>query len=220
MLNHLLPRNPMQFLNLLTNTSRWPRPSLETVLEDERVRLRAGDPADWRVWSALREQSRNYLQPWEPLWSTDALTYEHFCGNLRRQWREWREGKGYAFLIFAKAAGAEVHPAVPSSQPVTLVGGITLNDVQRGIAQKGTLGYWIGQPYANQGLMTAATRLVCDFAFKALLLNRVEASCLPHNEPSKRLLEKVGFTLEGRAAGYLKINGKWEDHLLWGRTAN
>ena len=67
--------------------------------------------------------------------------------------------------------------------------------------------------------MSEAAQLVCDFAFRQLRLHRVEASCLPHNEPSKALLQKLGFEEEGFAKAYLKINGKWEDHLLWGKTA-
>ncbi|HEU0118363.1 MAG TPA: GNAT family protein [Alphaproteobacteria bacterium] len=100
-----------------------------------------------------------------------------------------------------------------------MLGGIALNDVQRGIAQKGTLGYWIGAPYANQGFMTEATQLVLDFAFYTLRLHRVEASCLPRNEPSKALLKRLGFEEEGYAKAYLQINGLWEDHVLWGRRS-
>jgi len=99
-----------------------------------------------------------------------------------------------------------------------LIGGITLNDVQTGIAQKGTLGYWIGQPYAGQGYMAEAVDLVCDFAFRTLRLHRVEASCLPNNEPSKKLLARTGFEQEGYAKAYLQINGTWQDHILWGKT--
>jgi len=50
-------------------------------------------------------------------------------------------------------------------------------------------------------------------------LHRLEAACLPANEPSRRLLARVGFTEEGHARAYLKINGRWEDHLLFGMVA-
>lgn len=196
----------MPFIKSLFGTRlRWPRPSLDTTLVGPRLELRVGDPIDWRDWRNLRNLSRNFLVPWEPAWIDECLSHDFFCGNLRRQWREWREGTGYAFLVFKEKA---------------LIGGITLNDVQRGVAQKGTLGYWIGHPYAGQGYMSEATRLLCDFAFEDLKLNRIEASCLPHNEASKRLLTKLEFTEEGYARSYLRINGKWEDHLLWGKSIN
>jgi ribosomal-protein-alanine N-acetyltransferase len=57
---------------------------------------------------------------------------------------------------------------------------------------------------------------VVAYAFDDVGLHRVEAACQPDNAPSKRVLEKVGFTLEGEAKAYLKINGAWRDHLLWG----
>ncbi|MDD3289030.1 MAG: GNAT family protein [Alphaproteobacteria bacterium] len=177
--------------------------------------LRVGDVTDWRSWQSIREVSRSFLTPWEPSWSLNALTYSHFGNQLRRQWREWREGKGYAFQICLRMRGND-GPENYALLPV--VGGIALSDVVRGISQKGTLGYWIGEPYAGQGYMTEAAGLVCDFAFKELKLHRLEASCLPENEPSSRLLRKLGFNEEGLARSYLKINNKWSDHLLWGKV--
>lgn len=199
-----------QKLTTFFNFSRQrPRPPLGTELSGPRIVLRSGDPTDWRSWRSMRELSRDFLVPWEPRWPSNALTYGYFCGLLRRHWREWRQGKGYAFMIFTKSehggAGA-------------LIGGITLSDVHRGIAQKGTLGYWIAQPYAGRGYMTEATTLMCDFAFNTLKLHRIEASCLPHNEPSKNLLRRVSFEEEGYAKSYLQINGQWQDHILWGKT--
>jgi ribosomal-protein-alanine N-acetyltransferase len=179
-----------------------------TQLIGPRLVLRMGDPTNWREWRNLREASQGFLVPWEPSWPHNALTYTFFCKLLRRQWREWRQGRNYAFLIFRHAPGKRD----------TLVGGISLNDVQRGIAQKGTLGYWIGEVYAKQGLMTEAVGLVCDFAFNTLRLHRVEASCLPRNDASQNLLRRLSFEEEGFAKSYLQINGKWEDHILWGRT--
>ncbi len=188
--------------------SRCPRPPLSLCLGEDKVRLRMGRPKDWRVWRDLREISRPFLEPWEPTWPKDALAASHFLGTLRRQRREWREGTGYSFLIFAKSAQGGA----------TLVGAIGLTEIVQAAAQKGTLGYWIGLPYADQGLMTEAVQLVLTFAFGDLALQRVEASCMPSNEPSKRLLQRLGFVEEGLAKAYLQINGRREDHMLWGRT--
>jgi ribosomal-protein-alanine N-acetyltransferase len=64
--------------------------------------------------------------------------------------------------------------------------------------------------------MTAAVKAVAGFAFDTLQLNRIEAACLPGNAASVRLLEKVGFTREGYARRYLCIDGRWQDHILYG----
>ncbi len=184
-----------------------PRPSLDTQLTGQHVMLRMPEIEDWKVWRALREMSRSYLEPWEPRWSNDALTYGYYCSLLRRYWRDWRSGRAYAFSIF-----------LTETERPTLVGSISLGEILYGASQKGTVGYWIGRPYSGQGLMTEALGLVCAFAFDRLKLHRLEASCLPHNEPSKAVLRNNGFEQEGLAKAYMQINGKREDHLLWGKN--
>jgi ribosomal-protein-alanine N-acetyltransferase len=181
---------------------------LDTQLVGPRVLLRAGDIENWRAWRTLRELSRDFLVPWEPQWPYNCLSHSFYCSILRRQYREWRAGTSFAFTIF-------VHDGETAPY---LVGGITLSDVQYADAQKGTIGYWMGRPYAGQGLMTEAVGLVCAFAFETLHLQRVEASCLPHNDRSKALLTRMAFEQEGYAKAYLQINGKREDHLLWGKS--
>ncbi len=74
----------------------------------------------------------------------------------------------------------------------------------------------MGSPFAGKGYMAAAVRAVVVFAFDTLHLNRIEAACLPHNQASIGLLEKVGFRREGYARKYLCIDGRWQDHLLYG----
>ncbi len=96
------------------------------------------------------------------------------------------------------------------------MGAITLSNVRRGVAETGTLGYWIGQPHSGRGVATAAVQAVVGYAFDKLKLHRLEAACLPTNHGSRRVLEKSGFRNEGRARAYLKINGEWADHLLFG----
>ena len=97
-----------------------------------------------------------------------------------------------------------------------LTGGITLSSVRRGVAQMGSVGYWCGRPYARQGLTLAAVRALSEFAFRTLALHRLEAACIPENGPSRHLLAQAGFIEEGFAKAYLKINGEWRDHVLFG----
>ena len=90
-------------------------------------------------------------------------------------------------------------------------------NIRRGVAQAGSLGYWVGAPFAHKGHMSAAVRALLTYSFGALRLHRVEAACIPTNKPSIGLLEKCGFTREGYARRYLCINGVWQDHLLYAR---
>jgi ribosomal-protein-alanine N-acetyltransferase len=174
------------------------------VVRGEGLYLRAPEPRDYPAWSSLREQSRAFLTPWEPVWPADDLTRSAFRRRLRRYADEIAADEAYPFLLFR--AGDH-----------RLLGGLTLGNIRRGVAQAATLGYWMGQPYAGQGWMTRAVNAACGHAFETLRLHRVEAACLPANTPSRKLLERAGFRPEGHARAYLKINGVWEDHLLFAR---
>jgi ribosomal-protein-alanine N-acetyltransferase len=167
------------------------------------VALRAPVMGDFPQWADLREQSRGYLTPWEPIWPSDDLTRSGFRRRLRRYAEDAAADRAYPFLVFRESDDA-------------LLGGITLANVRRGIVQAGTIGYWVGQPYTGQGVMTAALRVLLPTLFGELNLHRIEAACIPTNNPSVRVLEKCGFTREGLARRYLCINGVWQDHLLYG----
>jgi ribosomal-protein-alanine N-acetyltransferase len=171
-------------------------------LRGEQVYLRAPQPGDWAEWARVRAASREFLTPWEPTWAEDELTRNAFRRRLRRYARDAREGFGYAFFVFHR-------------QDDRLLGGVTLSNVRRGVTQSCSLGYWMGKPHAGKGLMQDAVRTVLGFVFENLGLHRLEAACLPNNEASKTVLRKVGFEEEGYARQYLRINGRWSDHLLF-----
>jgi ribosomal-protein-alanine N-acetyltransferase len=180
---------------------------LPPTLRDGRAMLRVPDMNDYEQWAALRSLSREFLTPWEPVWPGGDLTRSAFRSRIRQYWRDIDDDVSYPYFIF-------------DAEAQVLVGALTLSNVRRGVAQTGTLGYWIGLPYARKGYMTSALRLTLEFAFGRLGLHRVEASCLPHNRASIGLLEKSGFEREGVARGYLKIAGEWRDHLLFARLCD
>ncbi|MGJ0504875.1 MAG: GNAT family N-acetyltransferase [Methylocystis sp.] len=164
--------------------------------------LRASEMRDYVEWAELREKSRSFLTPWEPLWPIDDLTRASFRYRVRRHAEEMARDEAYSFFIFREEDDA-------------LLGGLSFGHVRRGVSQAATLGYWMGEPYAGKGYMTRAVRAACAYAFEKRGFHRIEAACLPTNEPSKRLLERVGFKQEGYARSYLNINGQWRDHLLY-----
>src|SRR6202051_449690 len=107
--------------------------------------LRAPQMSDFLQWAHLRDYSREYLTPWEPIWPSDDLTRSGFRRRLRRCPRHNgapAADRSYPFIIFRESDGA-------------MIGGITLANVRRGIVQAGTIGYWVGEPHAPRGYMTA-----------------------------------------------------------------
>jgi len=171
------------------------------LLRGEGLYLRPAVGADYVEWARLREQSRAFLTPWEPLWPLDDLTRAAFRRRLRRQGEEMSRDESFAFLIF-------------DANSDELLGGLTLGGVRRGVAQAATLGYWMGAPHAGKGRMTRAVAAAARFGFGPLRLHRIEAACIPDNAPSIALLERNGFRREGFAHAYLKINDAWRDHVL------
>jgi ribosomal-protein-alanine N-acetyltransferase len=159
-------------------------------------------PSDYVGWARVRQESRAFLEPWEPTWSTDALTRAAFRRRLHRYARVVREDQGIAFFIFDK-------------QDDRILGGITLSQICRGVTQSSSVGYWIGRPHARQGFMADALKVIVRFMFEGLRMHRLEAACIPNNLPSQGVLKKCGFREEGLAREYLCINGVWQDHKLF-----
>ncbi|MGI9403722.1 MAG: GNAT family N-acetyltransferase [Hyphomicrobium sp.] len=170
------------------------------------VLLRAPAMSDYGPWAELRTRSREHLTPWEPSWQRHELTHGSYRRRVRHYQREAREDIGYAFLVFDETDDE-------------LVGGLTLSNVRRGVTQAAVLGYWLGLPYIKRGYMTRAVQAIADFAFDDLRLHRLEAATMPANAASIRVLERNGFRREGFARGLLKINGVWEDHILFALLA-
>jgi [ribosomal protein S5]-alanine N-acetyltransferase len=174
------------------------RPKLET----ERMTLRLPNHGDWRAWADLREESADFLIPWEPLWARDHLTRRSFTNRV--YWAQRSEAAGTALsLLLVRRSDAAV------------MGAITLDNIRRGPAQCGTVGYWIGAKYARQGYMREALQALVHHAFSVLDLSRIEAACLPENLASRGVLEKSGFKYEGVAQSYLQINQRWRNHVLY-----
>ncbi|MWD27657.1 GNAT family N-acetyltransferase [Aquicoccus sp. SCR17] len=171
-------------------------------IETERLTLRAPVHSDYRDWSALRLQSEGFLTPWEPTWADDHLSRRAFTNRV--YWAQRSINSGSAYPLFLIRREDEV-----------LVGAITLDNIRRGPAQAGTLGYWVGLNHARQGYMRETIEAVVHYAYRQLDLSRIEAACLPENAASRALLEKCGFKYEGVAQSYLQINGRWRTHVLY-----
>lgn len=172
------------------------------AIETPRLTLRLPQHQDFRDWTSLRADSREFLQRWEPRWSPDHLTRRAFTNRVHWAERSHRSGAALAFFLIRKSDDA-------------LMGAVTLDNIRRGPAQSGTLGYWTGAPYARQGYMLEALAAVQFHAFHEMDLSRLEAACLPENDASRGLLERCHFKYEGVFQSYLQIDGRWRNHVLY-----
>lgn len=172
-------------------------------LDGRSVYVRFPKPGDWSAWAQRRSYNQDDLKPLEPVWPEGALTKDFFHRRLQRQYNNWRNDKGCSLLIFMK-------------ENDNLIGGININHITRGASQFASLGYWLDKDHQGHGYMTEALKLVIEFSFTELKLHRLNAGCLLDNDKSVNLLKRCGFTEEGIAKKYLKINNLWQDHRLFG----
>ena len=181
-------------------TTHYPK-KISFQPQGKNVFLRPPEYKDWQEWSQLRKENMSYLKPWEPTWNIHELERSHFVKRVRFFEKLSINDEAYSFLIFEK----------PNFQ---LIGEININNIQRGVVQSCSIGYWISENKMGLGLMREAISLIKKFSFDELELHRIEAACLEKNQRSLNTLKKNHFNIEGFAKKYLKINGKWQDHVL------
>ncbi|WP_417606178.1 GNAT family N-acetyltransferase [Primorskyibacter flagellatus] len=171
-------------------------------IETERLTLRPPQHSDFNAWTSLRHDSADFLTPWEPTWANDHLSRKAFTNRV--YWASRSVSGGTALPMFLIRREDDM-----------LLGAITLDNIRRGPSQSGTLGYWIGAPFARHGYMREALLAIEHHAFTRMDLSRLEAACLPENLASRAVLEGCGFKYEGVAQSYLQINGRWRTHVLY-----
>lgn len=172
-------------------------------LTGNRIFLRPPKRRDALKWQKLRMASKSFLVPWEPSWDASSCSRRAFIRYLRNSNYLANMDRAYSFLIF-------------KNEDKTLLGGINLGNVRRGVSQSASLGYWIGKIHSRNGYMKESLKILLPSLFIDLRLNRIEAATLEENVASRNLLKKLGFKKEGLLRNYLKINGVWRDHVLYG----
>ena len=105
-------------------------------------------------------------------------------------------------------------------QDDALVGVYNFSEIVRGAFQSAYLGYFAFAPQAGKGLMSEGMALALDVAFRQLKLHRVEVNVQPTNARSLALAERLGFTREGYSRHYVKIGGRWRDHVRFAMLAD
>lgn len=182
------------------------RPVFDPILTHDPVFLRPPKIDDYPAWVRLRETSRKHLIRWEEDWTPDHMSLGAFRRRLKTAARDAGRGGGLSLFVFERDTGF-------------LVGGATLSNLRYGASRSGILGYWIGAPFVRRGFGAAAVDAMSRHGIESIGLNRIEAACQPNNAASKAVLVHCGYTYEGVASDYLRINGKWRDHHIYALTA-
>jgi ribosomal-protein-alanine N-acetyltransferase len=155
---------------------------------------------DAPILAELLARDRAFMAPYEPDRPEDYFTVE-----------------GQRRLVTSLLEGCDRGVVWPQAivDDGRVVGRITLNEIVRGPLLSCSMGYWVSQADNGRGLATAAVREALALAFGELGLHRVQAGTLVDNVRSQRVLENNGFVRFGLAPDYLKIAGRWQDHVLF-----
>ncbi len=165
------------------------------------MQIRLSKVADAKMLAAYYRLNASHFGPWEPERESNYYAERQLRKRLRILERENRQGSAASFLALTDL-GDEI------------IAHCTLSNILYGPMRACYMGYGISKGYEGRGIMLQFCQHVIAYAFDELLLNRIMANCMPKNQRSGALLERLGFTIEGTAKRYLKINGAWEDHVL------
>jgi [ribosomal protein S5]-alanine N-acetyltransferase len=180
-------------------TPGWP-----ATLRYGPVTLRPLGYRDVRAWRAVRRRNAVWLQPWDatmpPGGSERPATFRTLVARLNRL---ARQGQGMPFAL-----DVDGH----------FSGQVTVNNIVRGSAQFGSIGYWLDRDVAGRGIMPTAVAQVIDHCFRSAGLHRVEVCIRPENSNSLRVMEKLAIREIGYAPRFLHIDGAWRDHRIFAIT--
>lgn len=174
-----------------------------TAIEGKGVFMRPARPEDWRTWHALRMSSAHYLASHEPLWTEAAHSRERFERRLEQEARAMSEGRHFPFLVFVGGR---------------MVGGVELGPIMDADKRRAFLGTWVAEDYAGRGYALRAAEAVVDFGFDDLGLESIDATVLPSNTPSVRVLRYLGFKRDDERIVHMTVQGEPRRHDVYSLT--
>lgn len=169
-------------------------------LRTDPVHLVVLEEQDSALLQSYHHDNRKHLAPWEPVRDDAYTSLSNMRAIVRERWRQYID-RSAVHLCALDPDGA-------------VVAECNFTNIVRGPFQACTLGFSIARASEGRGLMTMVVRTGVGIMFDDYGLHRIMANHMPHNDRSRRVLERCGFVREGYAKAYLKIAGRWEDHVL------
>ena len=163
------------------------------------IRLR-----DARALERELAENRAWLRKWEATNPHGPMNFD-VRASIRSLQQNARAGLGLPFVI---------------EHDGRLAGQLNVSSIAYGSLSSATIGYWVSEKFAGKGVTPTAVALVTDHCFFTVGLHRVEICIRPENEPSLRVVEKLGFRYEGLRRRYIHINGDWRDHFCFALTVD
>jgi len=172
-------------------------------LETTRLRLVLPGSHDAPRLLQYYKDNKQHLAPWEPLRSDEFYRKPFWVAETAKVKDDFLNDRSLRLALLDR-----FDPDGP------ILGQCSLNNIVRGSFQACHLGYSLHYQAEGKGLMCEALTAVIAHAFNDLRLHRIMANYIPTNERSARVLQRLGFVVEGYARDYLFLAGKWQDHVL------
>lgn len=167
------------------------------------MQIRLTNNTDSSRLAAYYLRNKSHFKQWATLRDADYYSVDA-CDKRVREFVEAQESGHAVYFV-----------AVDSDE---IIAHCTLSNIVRGVFQACYMGFAVSHTHQGQGVMRLTCSAAIDYAFGPLKLHRIMANYMPHNNRSAALLKRLGFVKEGLAKDYLKINGKWENHVLTSLT--
>ena len=174
------------------------------ALRDGGVTIRGIKLRDSRALERELLDNRSWLRPWEATNPVGPMNFD-VRASIRNLLSHARDGFGLPFVI---------------EYDGELAGQLNVSSIAYGSLSSATIGYWVSERFAGKGLTPTAVALATDHCFFTMGLHRMEICIRPENEPSLRIVEKLGFRYEGLRRRYIHINGDWRDHFCFALTVD
>jgi ribosomal-protein-alanine N-acetyltransferase len=176
------------------------------------ITIRFLEGADAVALAEAHLRNRGHLAPWEPERDEVFFTPAHQVDIIRTKLNQYELGTEVPWVLLEGNNGDGTYGGTDGGGRI--VGTVTLTGIIRGPFLSANLGYWVDQGITGRGICSAAVDYAARYAQRHLGLHRIQAATLLHNTASRRILQRAGFREIGVAPEYLKIAGKWQDHLL------
>ena len=177
-------------------------PTLIPTLRDGDITIRPVRLRDARALERELLENRTWLRKWEATNPVGPMSFD-VRSSIRHLQANARAGLGLPFIIEYQGE---------------LAGQLNVSSISYGSVSMATIGYWVSERFAGKGLTPTAVALASDHCYFTVGLHRIEICIRPENEPSLRVVEKLGFRYEGLRRRYIHINGDWRDHFCFALT--
>jgi len=177
-------------------------PTLIPTLRDGDITIRPVRLRDARTLERELLENRTWLRKWEATNPVGPMSFD-VRASIRHLQSNARAGLGLPFIIEYQGE---------------LAGQLNVSSISYGSVSMATIGYWVSERFAGKGLTPTAVALASDHCFFSVGLHRIEICIRPENEPSLRVVEKLGFRYEGLRRRFIHINGDWRDHFCFALT--